>query len=212
MSGQEALEEARVPSPAAVPAAAAAVTAPRDPKRSRASNQAAAAPDSTAQTQTPGPGARLHGRGHSPLPRPAMVGRALGLFWSESSGWRLPSAWSPFSLDERQTDGWGLVGNEWAQRSAGTRAQSCCSTRGTCFAHFKLCPAGGRWDGARKGSANGSGQRGGGGAHPAPPPLLLPSQALSSLAPGSEPADLITPTRSRADAETGAIHALGAKV
>lgn len=70
-----------------------------------------------------------------------------------------------------------LTGNEWEPRSARTRAQSCCSTRGTCFAHFKRRPGGGRWDEASKRSANGSGWRDWADPTPAPPPSQPSAEA-----------------------------------
>lgn len=77
VSGQEALEEARGPGPAAVPTAAPVVTALLHATPPRASRQAAAAGDPAAQTQPPGPGARLHGRSHGLRPRTAGVSGAL---------------------------------------------------------------------------------------------------------------------------------------
>lgn len=70
VSGQEALQEARGPSRAAVPAiaaaAAAAVPAPRRPTQAGAPSQAVAAPGSAAQAQPPCLGTQLHGRRHLP--------------------------------------------------------------------------------------------------------------------------------------------------
>lgn len=84
VSGEEALEEARGPGPAAIPAAATSVTAPRRPPGASSSSQAAAAPDSATQTQPPGPGARLHGGRHRPLPGPARLSRAFCSFSGRS--------------------------------------------------------------------------------------------------------------------------------
>lgn len=73
VSGQEALQEARGPSRAAVPAtfsaAAAAAPTPRRPTQAGAPSQAVAAPGSAAQAQPPCSGTQLHGRRHLPSPR-----------------------------------------------------------------------------------------------------------------------------------------------
>lgn len=112
--GQEALQKAGGPGPAAVPAAATVVAAPLRPARPRASRRAPAARGSAAQAQPPGPGARLHGRGRSLLPRTSGVGGALG----PSSGRGPPGGGClrpgvPFPEDDRRdrwmdgwTDGW----------------------------------------------------------------------------------------------------------
>lgn len=73
VSGEEALEKARGPSPAAVPTATPVVTALLHATPPHAPRQAAAAGDPASQTQPPGPGARLHGRSHRLQPRTAGV-------------------------------------------------------------------------------------------------------------------------------------------
>lgn len=84
MSGQEALQEARGPRRATVPAAAAAaaVPSPRRPAQARAPGQAVAAPGSAAQAQPRCPGTQLHGRSRRHLPSPrgsvALFGPSSG--------------------------------------------------------------------------------------------------------------------------------------
>jgi hypothetical protein len=97
VSGQEALQKARGPSRAAVPAtatatAAAAVPASLRPTQAGAPSQAVAAPGSAAQAQPPCPGTQLHGRRHLPSPRgsAALSGPPLA---------PMPREWPPQSLD-----------------------------------------------------------------------------------------------------------------
>lgn len=89
-------------------------------------------------------------RPQSPAPARKVQPRSRPLSWPGSPGWLLRPAWSPFRWTAGRTDGWTLAGNEWALRSTKTLAQSCGSTQGTCSAHFKRRPGGGRWVGARK--------------------------------------------------------------
>lgn len=189
VSGQEALEEARVPSPAAIPAAAAAVTAPRHPEQSLASSQAAAAPDYTAQTQPPGPGACLHGRGHSPLSRPARVSRAFGLFWSQPGGCCLLPGASSRGPPAEQTDARSRAVN--GRSAQPEHARKVVAPREAPAPHtLSVALQAGGGMGPGKALPMGVDRGAGAGHKPPRPPPLLSSLALSSLAPGPEPAIL----------------------
>lgn len=116
VSGQEALQEARGPRRAAVPATAAATAAApalRRPTQARAPSQAVAAPDSAAQAQPPCPGTQLHGRSRRHLPSPlgsaAIFGRPLAPVpreWPLQSLGPLPNDCGP----DQRVD---LSANEW---------------------------------------------------------------------------------------------------
>ncbi|XP_036917285.1 uncharacterized protein LOC118997633 [Sturnira hondurensis] len=173
VSGKEALEEARGPSPAA---AGTVVPALPCPERPCASRQAAAAGHPAAQAQPPGLGARLHGRGRGLQP-PKLESVALsarlqvavpraGCLWPG-----VPPHRKPLAPQMVVRSG----GDEWEQDSARTRAQSCCSTLGTCSTHFTRRPGAGGGSGLANARPMGvNGGWGGGGAGSPPPPSLPP--------------------------------------
>lgn len=128
VSGQEALEEARGPSPATVPSATVVPALPR-PEPPRVSRQAAAARDPAAQAQPPGPGARLHARGRSPQPGPPGSVALSAPLLVAGPRERLPPACGP-SPQDGPRDRWVYAGGmNGAGLSVGTRAKLLLHTR-----------------------------------------------------------------------------------
>ena len=98
-------------------------------------------------------------------------------------------------------------------RRSRTRAQTCYSSRSTCFAHFKRRSGGGQWDRPSERTANGSERKGGAGSSLPRPLSLPPPQALRGLLllfAQSLPSS-ITPAPSLGNAGTGTLPAIGAR-